>query len=406
MSELRILQGEREIGGNCIVFEDRKDLPLYLDQGLRFPLYNKFYSSRIVPLGVDELRSLRIIPPIDVGKVFISHFHFDHIGLLFNIPPDSVVYIDPFIQNFSLYYQNKNDFIGMSTVFRPGVELKYIEPYKDYEGVVPIPVDHSIFPAYAFYVDNSILYTGDLRVDSPLKYVDERLYKRFRKENLFEYAQIRGLEVDTLIIEGTNFSDVTTHKKAIDVVNTFNDLLSEGRMVFVSPDAFDLDTLLLVFELAKLNNRKVLSVSKKIPYFIDYLQNNFGYTPSNYKDVTESAEIELDLALDYPSGYVIMSTPEEVMYYLRKLRKQEMEGSYMVFFTSEHSSEGEENVEPLARWMVKYNIQPYRLRYSGHYYPHELKNILEVLNPKKIIPIHTNYPELVEAFIKKYKGVW
>ncbi len=37
----------------------------------------------------------------------------------------------------------------------------------------------------------------------------------------------------------------------------------------------------------------------------------------------------------------------------------------------------------------------YRVRFSGHYCPHELRNILNTIKPRKLVPIHTRHPNLL-----------
>jgi len=46
-------------------------------------------------------------------------------------------------------------------------------------------------------------------------------------------------------------------------------------------------------------------------------------------------------------------------------------------------------------WLYTLGVQIYRARFSGHYYPHELRNIVDILKPKKLVPIHTKHPRLV-----------
>jgi len=60
--------------------------------------------------------------------------------------------------------------------------------------------------------------------------------------------------------------------------------------------------------------------------------------------------------------------------------------------------------EVLAAWLSMLGVQIYRVRFSGHYYPHELRRILEALKPKKVVPIHTKKPKLMEALIRALLG--
>ena len=59
--------------------------------------------------------------------------------------------------------------------------------------------------------------------------------------------------------------------------------------------------------------------------------------------------------------------------------------------TEEYSIEMKKQLE----WFRLTRIQPYRLRVSGHYYPYELVKLLKLLKPRRIIPIHTKYPEFI-----------
>ena len=52
----------------------------------------------------------------------------------------------------------------------------------------------------------------------------------------------------------------------------------------------------------------------------------------------------------------------------------------------------EEEERVLAGWLYRLGAQIYRVRVSGHYYPHEFREIITSLKPKKLIPIHTEAP--------------
>ena len=50
----------------------------------------------------------------------------------------------------------------------------------------------------------------------------------------------------------------------------------------------------------------------------------------------------------------------------------------------------------IANWFYRTQINAYRVRVSGHYYPYQLKTILEHVKPKKIIPVHTLNPQYIK----------
>ena len=46
-------------------------------------------------------------------------------------------------------------------------------------------------------------------------------------------------------------------------------------------------------------------------------------------------------------------------------------------------------------WLRRLGLQPYRLRVSGHYYPHEFAKLVGLVKPREILPVHTEEPELM-----------
>jgi len=51
----------------------------------------------------------------------------------------------------------------------------------------------------------------------------------------------------------------------------------------------------------------------------------------------------------------------------------------------------------LARWLHQLGATVYRVRISGHIYPHELLKLNTVLKPRRIVAMHTRYPKLLRA---------
>ena len=64
-------------------------------------------------------------------------------------------------------------------------------------------------------------------------------------------------------------------------------------------------------------------------------------------------------------------------------------------------AESEVEEETLAYWLYTLGVQVCRIRLSGHYYPHELRNILDIIKPEKLVPIHTRHPSLILKLANK-----
>jgi ribonuclease J len=68
---------------------------------------------------------------------------------------------------------------------------------------------------------------------------------------------------------------------------------------------------------------------------------------------------------------------------------------------SEH--EAEEGVKEAVAlgWLRRLGLQPYRLRVSGHYYPHEFARLVGLVKPREIVPVHTEEPGFMLKLFEK-----
>ena len=83
-------------------------------------------------------------------------------------------------------------------------------------------------------------------------------------------------------------------------------------------------------------------------------------------------------------------------------------GGLYVHSTSEpFNEEGEIDEERTRTWLAKYGLQKVHCHCSGHASGVELVNIVNTINPKIVVPIHTEVPELYPIFfgdkVKKVK---
>ena len=57
----------------------------------------------------------------------------------------------------------------------------------------------------------------------------------------------------------------------------------------------------------------------------------------------------------------------------------------------------------LDRWLTLYGIQAYRLRASGHYYPFELDENLDLSRFTEFMSIHTEYPNAMLDHVNRIR---
>ncbi len=402
--KINILQGFGEVGGNCITLND-KDNTLVFDQGIRFSRFRKYYNANVQPGGPSEMEKLHIVPDVQEYKTFfISHLHLDHLGLLHRLNPDTTVYVpnndvfDAFIEP----YKNANNW---TTYVSPSIGVTVKDVRSNNENVIPIPVSHSAYPAYSLYYDNGddrVLYTGDLRISSLLKSIDENYYNRTHNKTLLEEYEEKGYDTDVLIIEGTNFSSPTSPLNPYDFTAQVSTIFQNhsNSLIFFSVDPIDLESILSILLLTKERTFVVSGkrLIKMLRFWIDYFNLNFNVYQLSSEDL-EFPEITEDEIKSNPQNYVILIAKGE---YLDTFRRNELDTApVLVSLSTEARSETGEDESVEDRWLRMLGFIAYRLRISGHYYPYELKYILDTIRPKKIVPIHTKSPKTLCEYAKK-----
>jgi len=75
-------------------------------------------------------------------------------------------------------------------------------------------------------------------------------------------------------------------------------------------------------------------------------------------------------------------------------------GSIFVLSTSEPFNEEQEfEFERLKNWLDHFGLPMYHVHCSGHIMPGELKSSIEQVKPRRLIPIHTEYPNLYAKYV-------
>ena len=412
--KLEVYGGYKEIGGNCIVITD-KDRKIIFDNGIRFHVLRRYYHGRIQPLGINELRSIGAIPSLNVFEgidaLYISHFHLDHLGLLGSLPPGTKVFVPSMdiLETIEEWYRASPTWLA-EVPHKLHTNLTELEPYREDEfGVTPIPVSHSAYPSYAFVYrgyDNTIFYSGDLRVKGPIAPRMNTI------QNIRDALDSR--EVDIAFLEGTNLGGIETPMGPEEFRGIINKVLMESGLPIVSIDPLDLELFISLVELASINGRKPVVASSRL---IDILPNwlNSGLNTSNFELAIAS---EIDKPSYIPAEYVSLSNDvmkdtdsflvlQEPLGFLEMLRQMRIWGEEIpkditaILTTPEpHEVESEVEEQTLAYWLYSMGIQVYRVRFSGHYYPHEIKSLFTGLRPGKLVPIHTKRPKLMLTLLE------
>ncbi|MEM1982520.1 MAG: hypothetical protein QXZ63_02515 [Sulfolobales archaeon] len=416
-AKIEVYGGWREIGGNCIVVRDG-DRKVVFDNGIRFRELKRFYSGRVEPLGVAELRDLGIIPGLEVYSgaeaLYISHMHMDHVGLLSAVPSDlEVVLPSVRVAEDTLFTWYKGSTTWLAYL-PPSYSVKLTDRgylSEDGYGVVSIPVSHSAYPANSFlYIGKNLtlFYSGDLRLD---------FLTALNFQDLREVPRKLGIDgIDVALIEGTNFSMELEHFPITPQVfrESLTYALSTYDLVAVSIDPLDLEAFTLILDSAPMFGKQVVISSKRLLWAVDYLKKvmgrqvenicvalEVGLIPQTYVDIIELSEV-----FKRRKDYIIVIEPVAFLEILRKLKlwseERRFTNSAVILMDPEPKEtvkEVEEGV--IARWLNIFGFEVYRLRISGHYLPHQLSELVGVFKPKAFIPIHTENPSLMMSVYRE-----
>ncbi len=445
---LTFLGGVNEVGGNKILLEDfNYNVKIFLDFGINIKNFNDKFERYEEPSSVRELIKLGLLPNTEhlsvenlytnyeasksqeyndletnVDGILITHPHRDHFyGLSFinrNIPVYTGVFTKKII---SAYYKCSkvsisNNYGGLKwKLFRTGdvIDIKGLK-------IIPVHVDHSIPAAYGFIIKTSngiVVYTGDFRMHGPLSSMTQ---------DFLHEITTKGLDkIDILICEGTHI-----HRGAIESENNveknLEHLFAENPYDFllVKYDRLDWDRFRTVSLIAKKYGWKFV-ITEKDAYFY-YLMNK----DEIYETMKNPNIIEDDHILILSSGNARYRWQEKIRQALHKKKKgfrfikyneiNKLKSQFFFYITSlqkniikkinpnlkgafisssidPYTEEYIDNNRTLTRYFRKRGIPSYKVHASGHAMPHHLINFINSVNPKYLIPVHTEHPHFFKT---------
>jgi len=407
-TKIEIKQGFNEIGGNFVVIENIENKVVF-DQGIRFSRFKKFYNVNIQPSSASELRRFGIIPPSnEYDKIFISHLHLDHLGVLhlLNVGTSLFVPDKDIFEKFIEPYKESNTW---TAYISPPIGVNVFDIKDNNENVTPLSVEHSAYPAYSLYYNNGdvkILYSGDLRLSSPLRILDPQLHSRIHDKTILEEYEEKGLDTDVLIIEGTNFSSASSPIQPHYFLEQMNNIFDshENSLIMISADPVDLEDLATLLLIVKNRNKIPVFLGSKLVKMSSLWNSRFQIIDKAYQ-FEEGNSIEFEILDEEeikrsPQDYVIFTAKSNLINLGREL-SDISKGSVIISLSTETKSETGEDESVEDNWYRTLGFIIYRLRISGHYYPYELKQILNTIKPKKVIPIHTEATSVMCEYVKK-----
>lgn len=410
--KITIHRGTKEIGGTLLEVKSVYNRVL-IDAGYPLFLNGKPIDFDLSKLNQEELIDLGIIPNIeglyqwekaDFDAVIISHSHLDHYGLLKYINKEIPIYASI----------GTRAIINISQIFKivDNYDINYreFEMYKPFKigdiEIMPYLMDHSAFDAAAFEIKadgKAIIYTGDLRAHG-------------RKAICLDRFINNASKADALLIEGSMFGrqdeDTLTEQaledKMYDAYNEFNypilfqcssqnidRLVSFYRLSQRLKRLFIIDvyTANVLYELRRLGNNKLPYASKYFPnirvfYPYNLTQKVFKQIGSEYATKFRQYHISREEINEKQSQIIMVARPSII----KDIDRCNLKDGVLIYsmWKGYRDSEYQQSFEKQLK-SKGLTIESYHT--SGHSTVKDIKRLIDGLNPKVVIPIHTMSPE-------------
>jgi ribonuclease J len=435
-SRLTCYGGVGEIGGNKFLIED-KDAKVMLDFGTGFSDGVEFFDGGIQPRGVNgagdlfefgllpqipglysekalQNTSLKHAPP-EVDAVVLSHYHWDHMGRIEHVDPEIPVYCG---ETTSLIHEANSE---ASSSPLDGHELRTFRTGDRFTvgpmEFVPVHVDHSIPGAYGFVVHTSegtLAYTGDFRFHGRVGSMTDdfvraasasrpdllltegtRVAPGERGGNTSEEAVLA--ETRSTVKAGKNLVLSTFRGNDVDRINTFHSVAEAcGRRLIVS-----MKTALLLERLRNDEKLKVPRVGRDVGVYLRRKRSgrldDKDYYPWERQFIDHGVSAR-EVRKKQGKTFLhleVWSFPELIDI------KPDAGGTYIHAATEAFNEEGEREESVIRNWIDHLGFSYHQIHASGHAPMEEVGGLVERIRAKRVVPIHTEHPELFQEFRKR-----
>ena len=386
--EINIIRGQNQIGGSIIEISS-KSTKIILDIG------SNLEDKEIVVPEIDGLFKGKA----KYDGVLISHYHSDHVGLATKILSEISIYMGEKsyqIHKVSNEYMRK-EYLKEPKIFKAEEEF-YIGDIK----ITPYLCDHSAFDSYMFLLDceeKKILYTGDFRSNG-------------RKS--FEPLLIKLPKVDALITEGTNLSnnkigkinltEKELEKKGIEILE------GNDRPVFVLMAATNIDRIVTFYKIANATKRLFLldtyaglitdTVGGNIPNPRTFSNvRMFLINQNKYKILENYPKNKIGIKGIVNSNFM-MCIRSSMKQYLEKYPEEFSFEGCTLFYSMWEGYKKEKNTKEFLEFMEEKGVKIISLHTSGHADEKDFYKLIKKVEPKIIIPVHTEDSEWFKRYEK------
>jgi len=335
-----------------------------------------------------------------IDGVIISHPHQDHFGLINFINDNVQFYLG----------EATHKIIELNNLFTPQeIHLKninYFEKEKTFKigdiSITPYWVDHSAFDSYSFLVEadgKSLFYSGDFRSHG-------------RKANVFYWFTHNAPQnVDYLLLEGTTIGrDNKLFKTERDIENELVKVFNQkGKINLIYTSGQNIDRLTSIFKACK-RTGKIFVIDVYVAKVLKELSKFAGipYPSENYKNIKVMFPYFISRKLGNEGNEKILyqfkkykikkeeigNKAEKIVMLVRPSMKKdldkidEIDGGNLIYSMWEGYLQ-KPSTKKFIDYLTKRKFELHNIHTSGHADINTLRELVDAIKPKNIVPIHT-----------------
>ena len=384
--EINIIRGQNQIGGSIIEISS-KSTKIILDIG------SNLEDKEIV---VPEIEGL-FEGEAKYDGVLISHYHGDHVGLATRILPEIQIYMGE--KSYEIY-KVSNEYMGKEYLKEPKIFKAEEEFFIGDIKITPYLCDHSAFDSYMFLLDcegKRMLYTGDFRSNGRKSF--EPLLRKLPK-------------VDLLITEGTNLSnnkigkinltEKELEKKGIELLE------GNDKPVFVLMAATNIDRIVTFYKIANATKRLFLldtyaglitdTIGGNIPNPGTFSNVRMFLTNQNKYEILENYKKNKIGRKGIVNSNFMMCVRSSMKQYLENYPEGFSFESCTMFYSMWEGYKKEKNMKEFLEFMEEKGVKIISLHTSGHADEKDFDKLIKKVEPKIIIPVHTENSEWFKRY--------
>ncbi len=397
----RIHRGAQEIGGNCVEVESQ-GCSILLDLGL--PLSADAAESSLLPdvVGLTDGSNPHLL------GIILSHTHGDHHGLTGLVHAAVPVFMGKQAETVLLASQpfTRQTPLPKTTRHYHHQQPFDLGPFR----ITPYLVDHSAFDAYGLLIEadrKRLFYSGDLRSHG-------------RKGHLFDnLAHQPPAAIEVLLLEGTTLSrrneshpPETEHQLEERIFSTIK---TARGLVLTAFSPQNIDRFVTIFRATR-RARRAFVADAYLAHVLEQLAlpslprpSNGGlrvYLPGSQKRRVVSQQL-FDIVSRFRTARIYSEEIEAAPHKWAMLFRSSMTRDIDRF--SPHTATTlvyslwpgylDRDNDRLTSWCRRYEISLEIAHTSGHADQESLIRLARAVNPRIVVPIHTEAPQVMKVMI-------